>query len=125
MFSHDEKLRLKICSKVYIECTKNNQTLTLHISSFQYACILREKFASVSAVFKLTLVRCTWVRDFLKNNSFDYDIKWSIASKKYGHANPLSCKLCLMEKYWIIKYFHDPSLLNKKTGTDKLVQTSE
>ena len=51
----------------------------------------------------------------LKNNNFSYSIKWSIASKVYGHANSLSCKLCLMEKYWIIKYFDDPNLLNKKS----------
>ena len=42
-------------------------------------------------------------------------IKWSITSKVCGHANSLSCKLCLMEKYWIIKYFDDPGLLNKKS----------
>ena len=51
----------------------------------------------------------------LKNNNFNYSIKWSIASKVYGYANLLSCKLCLMEKYCIIKYFHDPNLLNKKS----------
>ena len=50
----------------------------------------------------------------LKNN-FNYSIKWSIASKAYCHANSLSCKLCLMEKYWIIKYFDDPNILNKKS----------
>ena len=50
----------------------------------------------------------------LKNNNFNYSIKWSVASKLYGGANSLSCKLYLMEKYWIIKYFDDPSLLNKK-----------
>ena len=51
----------------------------------------------------------------LKSNNFNYSIKWSITSKVYGHANSLSCKLCLMEKYWIIKYFDDPNLLNKKS----------
>ena len=51
----------------------------------------------------------------LKNNNFNYSIKWSIASKVYGYANSLSCKLCLMEKYWIIKHFDDPNLLNKKS----------
>ena len=28
VFVHDEKLKLKVCLKTYIECTKNNQTLT-------------------------------------------------------------------------------------------------
>ena len=31
MFVHDEKLKLKVCLKTYIECTKNNQTLTWRI----------------------------------------------------------------------------------------------
>ena len=34
-----------------------------------------------------------------KNHNFNYSIKWFIASKSYGHATSLSCKLCLMEKY--------------------------
>ena len=51
----------------------------------------------------------------LKNNNFYYSIKWWIASKVYGNANPLSCKLCLMEKHWIIKYFDDSNLSNKKS----------
>ena len=51
----------------------------------------------------------------LKNNNFNYSIKWSIASKIYSYANSLSCKLCLMEKYWITKYFDDPNLFNKKS----------
>ena len=48
----------------------------------------------------------------LKNNNFNYSIKWSIASKVYGYTNLLSCKLCLMEKYWIAKYFDHPNFLN-------------
>ena len=51
----------------------------------------------------------------LENNNFYYSIKWWIASKVYGNANPLSCKLCLMEKHWIIKYFDDSNLSNKKS----------
>ena len=51
----------------------------------------------------------------LKNNNISYNIKWTIASKVYGYANSLTCKLCLMEKYWIIKYFNDPDLLNKRS----------
>ena len=51
----------------------------------------------------------------LEDNNFSYSIKWSIASKVYGHANPLSYKLCLMEKYWIVKHFDNPNLLNKKS----------
>ena len=31
----------------------------------------------------------------LKNNNFNYSIKWLIASKVCGHDNSLSCKLCL------------------------------
>ena len=51
----------------------------------------------------------------LKNNNFNYSIKWSIASKVYGNDNSLSCKLCLMEKYRIMKYFDDPNLFNKNS----------
>ena len=47
----------------------------------------------------------------LKNNNSNYSIKWLIASKVYGYANSLSCKLCLMEKYWVIEYFDNPNLL--------------
>ena len=35
MFAHDEKLKSKVCLKVYVDCTKNNnnnQTLTWRIS---------------------------------------------------------------------------------------------
>ena len=51
----------------------------------------------------------------LKNNNFNYNIKWSIASNVYVYANSLSCKICLMQKYWIIKYFDDQNLINKKS----------
>ena len=51
----------------------------------------------------------------LKSNSISYDIKWAIASKVYGYANSLQCKLCLMEKYWIIKNFNNSNLLSKKS----------
>ena len=51
----------------------------------------------------------------LKNNNITYDIKWSIASKVYGYASSLKCKLCLMEKYWIIKNLNNPNLLNKRS----------
>ena len=48
----------------------------------------------------------------LKNNNFNYSIEWS---KVHGYANSLLCKLCLIEKYWIIKHFDDLNLLNKKS----------
>ena len=32
MFAHDEKLKLKVCLKVYIDYIKNNQTLSWRIS---------------------------------------------------------------------------------------------
>ena len=51
----------------------------------------------------------------VKKNNFNHSIKWSIASKVYGYANSLSCQPCLVKKYWIIKYFDDPNLLNKKS----------
>ena len=51
----------------------------------------------------------------LKNNNICYNIKWSIVSKVYGYASSLNCKLCLMEKYCIIKDINNPDLLNKKS----------
>ena len=33
--------------------------------NLQHACIFREKYAGASAKFRLTLVRCIWIRDFL------------------------------------------------------------
>ena len=53
----------------------------------------------------------------LKNNKINYSIKWSLASKRYGYAYSLSCKLFLMEKKWIIKHFDHPNLF-KKIRTD-------
>ena len=38
-----------------------------------------------------------------------------VTSKVYGYAISLSYKVCLMEKYWKIKYFDDPNLLNQKS----------
>ena len=56
-----------------------------------------------------------FVFDFIKNTKWHFGYTDSIASKVYGYANSLSCKLCLIDKYWIIKYFDDPNLLNKKS----------
>ena len=69
-------------------------------------------YVPTSSQTSASLLNLRWQ---LKNNNFNYSIKWSIALIVYGHANPLSCKLCLMEKYWITKYFDDPNLLNKKS----------
>ena len=67
MFACDEKLRLKVCLKVYMDCTKNNQTLTWRISKIIICSTLAffVKNASVSAQFRIMLVPCTWGRDLL------------------------------------------------------------
>ena len=67
MFAYDEKLRLNVCLKVYMHCTKNHQTLTWRISKIIICSTLAffVKNASVSAQFRLTLVPCTWERDLL------------------------------------------------------------
>ena len=56
-----------------------------------------------------------FVFQFIKNPKWHFGYTDSITSKVYGYANSLSCKLCLMEKYWIIKYFDNPNLLIKKS----------
>ena len=52
-----------------------------------------------------------------------HDVKWSIASKVYGYASSLKCKLCLMENYWIIKNLNNPNLLNKRSDLINKLQT--
>ena len=51
----------------------------------------------------------------LKNNNIKYTIKWKIIDKVYGNANLAMCKLCLMEKRWIINHITDTNILNKKS----------
>ena len=67
MFAYDEKLRLKVYLKVYMDCTKNNPTLNWRISKIIICSTLVffVKNASVSAQFRLTLVPCTWGSDLL------------------------------------------------------------
>ena len=68
-------------------------------------------FAHVKYQHATELAEYIWQ---LKSNNFNCSIKWLITSKVYVHANSLLCKLCLMEKYWIIKNFDGLGLLNKK-----------
>ena len=69
-------------------------------------------FKHVKYQYTTVLAKHIWQ---LKSNNFNHSIKWSIGSKVYGYANSLSCKLHLIEQYWMIKYFEDPNLLNKKS----------
>ena len=50
----------------------------------------------------------------LKRDNISFSVKWTIITKVYGSPNPLLCKLCLTEKLWIIKFFNDGNMLNKR-----------
>ena len=70
---------------------------------FYYGTSFKHRHSNHTSDFKHTkyhhateLAKYIWQ---LKDNNFNYSIKWSIASKVYGYVNSLSCKLCLMEKY--------------------------
>ena len=41
-------------------------------------------------------------------------IKWNIMSIVHGTPKGGVCKLCLTEKFWLLKHFNDEHLLNKK-----------
>ena len=51
----------------------------------------------------------------LKNDSIQYNIHWKVVDKVYGNANLKMCKLCLIEKIWIINHINDNNMLNKKS----------
>ena len=40
--------------------------------------------------------------------------KWNIMSIVHGTPKGGVCKLCLTQKFWLLKYFNDKHLLNKK-----------
>ena len=51
----------------------------------------------------------------LKNDNISYSIKWSILSKINNTPRLNNCKLCLMEKFWIINSIDDTNCLNKRS----------
>ena len=51
----------------------------------------------------------------LKNDSIQYNIHWKVVDKVYGNASLKMCKLCLIEKVWIINHINDNNMLNKKS----------
>ena len=50
----------------------------------------------------------------LKNKKITATIKWNIVSIVHGTPKGGVCKLCLTEKFWLLKYFNNEHLLNKK-----------
>ena len=50
----------------------------------------------------------------LKNN-IKYNIQQKVIDKVYGYANSTMCKLCLIEKLWIINHINNNNILNKKS----------
>ena len=50
----------------------------------------------------------------LKDANISPVIEWSIVTKVLSKTQLNFCKLCLSEKFYIIKSLNDPNLLNKK-----------
>ena len=50
----------------------------------------------------------------LKEGKKAATIKWNIKSLVHGTPKGGVCKLCLTEKFWLLKHFNDEHLLNKK-----------
>ena len=51
----------------------------------------------------------------LKDEKITATIKWNIMSIVHGTPKGGVCKLCLTEKFWLLKHFNDEHLLNKKS----------
>ena len=50
----------------------------------------------------------------LKEAGINPIVKWSIVEKIYCNTKINSCKLCLLEKFYIIDFIDDNRLLNKR-----------
>ena len=50
----------------------------------------------------------------LKDEKITANIKWNIMSIVHGTPKGGVCKLCLTEKFWLLKHFNHKQLLNKK-----------
>ena len=51
----------------------------------------------------------------LKDANISPEVEWSIVTKVLSKTQLNFCKLCLSEKFYIIKSLNDPNLLNKKS----------
>ena len=51
----------------------------------------------------------------LKDEKITASIKWNIMSIVHGTPKGGVCKLCLTEKFWLLKHFKDENLLIKKS----------
>ena len=51
----------------------------------------------------------------LKEEKITANIKLNIMSYVHGTPKGGVCKLCLTEKFWLLKHFNDKHLLNKKS----------
>ena len=116
-------VRIQITSATkYLHYPKRADITTANDHKFYYGTSetnFKQRHNNHSRDFKyLKYQHCTELAKYiwqLKNNNICYNIKWSIVSKVYGYASSLNCKLCFMEKYWIIKDINNPDLLNKKS----------
>ena len=51
----------------------------------------------------------------LKDEKITANIKWNIMSVVHGTPKGGACKLCLTEKFWLLKHFNYKHLVNKKS----------
>ena len=50
----------------------------------------------------------------LKDEKIIASIKWNIMSVVHETPTGCVCKLCLTEKFWLLNYFNNEHILNKK-----------
>ena len=90
------------------------QTKKGHVSVKSYGSILgnlTRDFKHPKYRNSTELSKCIWE---LKDANISPVIEWSIVTKVLSKTQLNFCKLCLSEKFSIIKSLNDPNLLNKK-----------
>ena len=69
------------------------------------------KFCHKKYVNSTLLSKYVWK---LKDKKLAPSTKWNIISTSHGTCKDCVYKLCLSEKFWLLKHFNDEHLLNNK-----------
>ena len=69
-------------------------------------------FCHKKSVNSIELSKYMWK---LKDEKTTASVKWNIMSVVHGTLKGGVCKLCLTEKFWLLKQFNDEHPLNKKS----------
>ena len=79
----------------------------------------KERYSNHTRGFKhKKCMKCTELSKYiwsLKNHGIPPIVKWRIVKKINSKVSPNYCKLCLTEKFFIIKSLDDCNLLNKRS----------